>query len=267
MKGARLALLLGAATSIATAVGHADDGAGAARRFRAGPASWPGTFGISRVRVDVRGQRALVTTDVLLSADAARAPALHAFVAYGVPGPPLALDAELVAVPAARLSAPAGARGKRVALHAATHAPDDTTLLLGPANMAGSTTTIPADMLRAALAASGSATLRLRAIEPLSATDADGAHQLLLRLGAQEGAPLILGAVEIDGATLTDRKAWLCGPHADPSPLAVLPRRSDAPFALAPPLAARAPDDALCVGFRSDQKESEGDGVRPVDSR
>ncbi len=267
MKNRRLAVLLAAATLAASGPGRADDGAGGARGFRAGPAAWPGTLGISRVRVEVRGQRALVTTDVLIAADVARVTALRAFVAYGVPGPPLATDAALVAVPAGRLSAPADARGRRLELHAALHAPADAALVVGPADMAGSTTTIPTDALRAAIAESGAATLRLRAVHPLSAVHDGGAHDLLLRLGARQGVPFILGAVEIDGAKLARREAWLCGPHADPTPLAVLPRRSGDRTALAPALAARAPDDALCVRVQVDQKESDGDGVRPVDSR
>lgn len=239
----------------------------AARGTRAGPTPFPSSVGISRVRVEVRGERALVTTDVLISGAAKQARALDAFVAWGMPGPPQAIDAELVAVPADRLSAPADARGRRVELRAATHAPAHAAIVLGPGNMAGSRATIDRDALAAALAAGGSATLRIRAVHALQARIADGARDLLLYLGARDGAPFILGAIEIDGDALTLREARLCGPHADPTPLGVLPRHEgDAP-ALAPPLAPRSLDDALCVRVQMRQKESDGDGVSPVDSR
>ncbi|MEB2321868.1 MAG: hypothetical protein OZ921_05095 [Sorangiineae bacterium] len=222
---------------------------------------------MSRVRVEPHGARALVVTDVLLAGDAASAPALAVFAAYGAPGPALAVAAELIAVPAGHLSAPGDARGKRVPLEPVTRAPDDAALVLGPTNMAGSAARLSESELREALAASGAATLRVRAAYQTAAAETPEQRELLIRLGAQGETPLTLGLVELDGDAVSARRAWLCGPHAASTPLALAPRRADEARGLAPPLALRAADDALCVSWHEAQKVSAGDGVRPVDSR
>ena len=68
------------------------------------------------------------------------------------------------------------------------------------------------------------AALRIRSALDLPEEDAAGGHGVVVRLGASRGTPLTLGRVSLvakPGAALPSRgEARLCGPDADPNPLA-----------------------------------------------
>ena len=83
--------------------------------------------------------------------------------------------------------------------------------------------------------------------------DASGALETVVRLGASRGTPLTLGRLS---ATSSERplervEAKLCGPEADPHPLAIetIPKLATANrgSAIAPVLSVRHASDDLCV--------------------
>jgi hypothetical protein len=104
------------------------------------------------------------------------------------------------------------------------------------------------------------AVLRLRSLLVLPAEDARSGREVVARLGSARGTPLTLGTVQVDSSDesvhLSGASAHLCGPDADPWPLAValVPRASPAPAPSSPPpiapvLAVRHASDDLCVRF------------------
>lgn len=225
----------------------------ASTRAAAGPApqrapeSWLGPVGIARVIVEARRDRVRTTTELTLPAAPSSARDLSLFASYGEPGPPLALDAKLVATPPGYLSAPDGAPGHRVSVRFEPTAPDDVPVIVGRRRMAGSVIEIGRALLARALAPAGSATLRIEAVRAMPPPAADGSRELLIRLGTQHGRPLILGSVEVRGKHVTKKSARLCDRKGGDVPLAVIPMTDHDAAATPPPLAPRTRHDALCV--------------------
>jgi hypothetical protein len=111
------------------------------------------------------------------------------------------------------------------------------------------------------------AALRVRGLLPLPAEDARTGREVLVRLGTAFGTPLTLGRLQI--ANVARAEAHLCGPEADPYPLAISRRAgSSAPspseslgltprspptfgaqLPIAPVLAVRHASDDLCIRF------------------
>lgn len=203
---------------------------------------------IARVRVEARRDRVRVTTDVVVWTSRRVAPPLDLYAAYGAPGPPLATDAELLAVPRGYLDAPRAATAEPLALSFSPTAPRASDVVLGSPRMAGSKLVLGASALRAALAPSGAACLRLSSVRAMPAPGPDGSREIIVRLGARASAPLALGEVEVVGKALRRREAELCegGPVAD-RPLAITPVLRNAAPGAPPALARRTPSDALCV--------------------
>lgn len=91
--------------------------------------------------------------------------------------------------------------------------------------------------------------------------DPAGARGVVVRLGASRGTPLTLGRLTLltkNGTPPASRaEAHLCGPDADPTPLAIalLPRPAPPPVAvpstppIAPVLAVRHASDDVCIRF------------------
>jgi hypothetical protein len=118
------------------------------------------------------------------------------------------------------------------------------------------------------------AALRVRSLAPWPAEDARTGREVLVRLGASRGTPLTLGRVQLaaldPAAPIARAEAHLCGPEADPWPLALallpalsptspappgalgsiaLPGSSAPVGPIAPVLAVRHATDDLCVRF------------------
>ncbi len=154
------------------------------------------------------------------------------------------------------------APGEPVALEKAARRPPNAALLLGRPQMAGVVARVKESAFKRATAASGMAVLRLRWVQPLPEKDPSGAREVLARLGVQGAAPLTLLRVEVasgeEGVAVARAEARLCGPEADPYPLAVsvLPKDVKDPAArgapagvVSPMFATRHASDDLCVRF------------------
>ncbi len=213
----------------------------------ASSANWLGPVGIARVLIEARRDRVRVTTELTLPAAAERARPLSIFASYGEPGPPLALGAELVATPPGYLRAPDALHGEKLRTHFRPTAPDSAMVIVGRRHMAGSVVEIPEKQLAHALAASGSATLRIATVRAMPPPAGDGSRELLVRLGTEHGRPLVLGTVEVRGAHVARRDARLCNGKRADVPLAVVPAKADRAPLTPPPLAKRTARDDLCV--------------------
>ena len=123
--------------------------------------------------------------------------------------------------------------------------------------MAGVVVHVKDAQLRHAYALSDVLALRVRSLLSPPAADATGARDVVVRLGFAAGQPLALEKVQVVSAEpkpwITRAEAALCGPEADPWPLAVslLPHAGEAgpasTRAIAPPMAVRHASDDLCV--------------------
>ena len=213
-------------------------------------AAFPTSPSIARVHVDVKGDLVVVTEDVSLPRAAWKNEPLDVHVAFGAPGAPRAIDAHLLAVADGALEAEDDS-GELLRSERVPRRPPDAHTLLGRTSMAGIAVHIPADAMERALAPANMACLRVRyALEV--PPDPDGVRRLLVRLGAVDDRPLVLGRITLKregraGAAT----AALCGPDADRRPLAVSPRRKDAPRGLAPVLASRKTTDDLCIELQN----------------
>lgn len=207
---------------------------------------------ITRVRVDVEPADLVVTEDVRLSRGDWRSGDLDVYVSFGAPGAPRAFDAHLIALDEGAFEPKPGDTGEPVGADRAPRRPPRAQLLLGRETMAGVTVHLREPALRRAFSASGALVLRLRSLlvrDPQS-------REVVVRLGAAGGGPLALAAIDVvgDPKDVTRAEARLCGPNADPYPLAVrvLPARPVPvryPGGAAPAHAVRHDDDDLCVRF------------------
>jgi hypothetical protein len=211
---------------------------------------------VARVRVEAGRDRLLVYEDVALPRGEWQSGALDLFVAFGAPGAPIALDARLLTAQPSSDETVAGDVVGSVAIETAARAPPSANVLLGARKMAGAIVHLRDADLRRAFAAGAAAILRLRELLSEPVSDPTGARDVVVRLGAPQGAPLTLGSIEV---VSTDRdrpiarvEAALCGPDADTRPLAVVGCPSDEeagpPAALIEPSqAVRHSSDDLCI--------------------
>lgn len=202
-------------------------------------AAAPGAH-IARVRIETWRKLLLITTELVLSMDAAQLRQnvlVHA--AYGGPALPLAFDAHVVE----RLprSLP---QGKPVKL---THEPSyqcppEALVVLGRRQMAGQLVQLPLPLLTDKLARSGSVLVTLRELHELPARLADQRREVLVRLGAVAGRPMEVAAVEVASDEPVDRvELSLCNIRGERLP------------EVSGPLVPRAGED-LCVRFGSEIK-------------
>jgi hypothetical protein len=182
-------------------------------------------------------------------------------VAFGAPGVPRAIDARISAARADDGGVPDGASFEPIPIERAFRRPANARLLLGSGAMAGAVLRVRDSTFRRATEATGIALVRVRTLIDLPAADVRTGHEVVIRLGAHEGEPYALETIEVASDDprpwLTRAEAHLCGPDADPWPLAlrlgpvadgnpVLPV-STSP--VAPVLSVRHPSDDLCVRF------------------
>jgi hypothetical protein len=216
---------------------------------------------VARVRIEVLENKLLVVSEVNLPRGDWQDEALDFYVAFGAPGSPRAIDAHLVPVLDGELEANEAELGMPLTTSLAPRRAPNVHALLGRDTMAGFVVHVTPDAFARATAAGQMAALRIRTALDLLAPDAEGSRDLVARLGASNGTPLTLGRVSIVGKAgapaIVRAEARLCGPDADPHPLAlaIVPRpRGSSPSAqetIAPVLAVRHASDDLCVRFWS----------------
>ncbi len=221
----------------------------------------PSLPSVARVALEVSREHVLVVEDVAIPRGDWKSGDLDLYVAFGAPGVPEAIDARVLAVPDGALDPAPTDAGEPVAVEPAPVRPLRAQPLLGPPQMAGVILHVAEAAFRRAVAPGGMAVVRVRSLAPLPAEAPGGGREVLVRLGVARGEPLTLGRVQIadpDGAAPVARaEARLCGPDADPWPLAIaiVPRPppstrvpSSPPLApIAPVLAVRHESDDLCI--------------------
>jgi hypothetical protein len=206
---------------------------------------------LARVRIDVAPTHLVVTEDVRMARGEWTSGDLDLYVAFGAPGVPRAFDAHLIALTNDAFAPDESAQGEPVNVERTTRRPQRARLLLGREAMAGVVVHVKEPALRRAFAGSNALVLRLRSLVPTEGAQRD----VVVRLGTEAMA---IGAIELNapdgnGAKSVARaEAKLCGPNADPYPLAVtlIPSRTmpiTYPRPTHPLMALRHDGDDLCV--------------------
>jgi hypothetical protein len=207
---------------------------------------------VARVKVTSYSGAVAVIEEVNLPRGEWKGEALHFYIAFGAPGPK-AIDAHLVPVNDGALEPDDDEVGEVLPPERVPRRPASAFPLLGRESMAGIVVHVPAASLTRALARANMAALRIRSL--VDATESE--RSVVVRLGSSRGVPLTLGRIAASAGSgapsLAVVEARLCGPEADPRPLAVsvapkLPpasHASDAP--IAPVLAVRHASDDLCI--------------------
>jgi hypothetical protein len=221
--------------------------------------------GISRIRIETGQDRVLLVEEVSLPRGEWSSGGLDLYVAFGAPGPPIALDAQLLTVPAGASESSLTDRGEPVVVDFGTRRPSIARPLLGKVQMAGVILRVKEAQLRRAYDGGGAAALRVRTLLPPPPADSTGGRDVVVRLGIAGGLPLTLGHIQmvsLDAASPVARaEARLCGADADPWPLsvAILPRHAagappGAPATIAPWAAVRHATDDLCIRWWNAQE-------------
>jgi hypothetical protein len=224
------------------------------------PAHAPAAISIARVDVLLRRDLALVTTDVTMTRGSLdNAEGFDVYVAYGSPGLPRALDAQLIPVADGAFTTPLDTPGVALSLDHVVTAPGSVTFSLGRTTQAGAVVHVPSADLVRALAPSGLGTLRVRAIHALSSAPE---ASIVARVASPLLGPFPLGVLSVrgDGIDVTEASATLCSTSGSSTELTLStgPRRSGT---MAPPLARHGTDDDLC--FRAMLKKSHDPPARP----
>lgn len=207
---------------------------------------------VGKVKIAVQNGALVVAEDVTLPRGEWKNEALDFHVAFGAPGAPKAIDAHLVPIGDGSLEADDADPGEAVPFDRVPRRPPTAHPLLGRDQMAGIVVHLKRDALAKAFAPGNMAALRIRSALELPEIDPQGGRSVVVRLGASRGTPLTLGRVLV-AAKVTRAEARLCGPEADPHPLAIAPRTAaggaSADRPIAPVLAVRHASDDLCVRF------------------
>ena len=209
------------------------------------------------MKVVSHGKAVAITEEVNLPRGEWNGETLRFHVAFGSPGPN-AIDAHLVGVGDGELEPDDDAAGEVLPVERVPRRPPNAHPLLGRESMAGIVVTVSSAALTRALAPGNMASLRIRSLVEATEPDATGASSVVVRLGASRGTPLTLGRIVATSVPptppLTRAEAKLCGPDADPLPLAVRitpkpPASGDEPPVIAPVLSVRHTTDDLCLRF------------------
>lgn len=209
---------------------------------------------VPRVKITTHGSAIAIVQEVNLPRGDWKGQPLRFHVAFGAPGP-RAIDAHLVPVADGSLEPDDTELGEAVVTDRVPRRSDPTYPLLGRETMAGVAIALRPDQLTRAFARGNMAALRVRSLVDAPEVDPTGATSIVVRLGVSRGTPLTLGRIVADAAprtpALSKVEARLCGPDADPHPLAVgtppFARPAGDTTAIAPVLAVRHPTDDLCV--------------------
>jgi hypothetical protein len=220
---------------------------------------------IPRVKIDVLKGQLVVIEEVNLPRGEWKGDALDFYVAFGAPGAPRAIDARLVPVGDGALEPEDDEAGEPLVVDRAPRRPASAHPLIGRDTMAGVVVHVKREALTRALEPGNMASLRVRTALDLPEEDSLGARGVVVRLGSSRGTPLTLGRLVLTakaGAANPSRaEAHLCGPDADPTPLAIAvvpkPPPPSSPAApatpptppIAPVLSIRHPTDDLCIRF------------------
>ena len=212
---------------------------------------------IPRVRVEVLEKKMVVVEEVNLPRGEWAAQSLDFYVAFGAPGAPRAVDAQLVAIGDGALEADDADAGEALTVERAPRRPPGAYPLLGRETMAGVVIKVKSESLGRALEAGHMAAMRIRTALDLPDEDPEGGRGVVVRLGSSRGTPLTLGRLTLlarsGGPSPTRAEARLCGPEADPTPLAIglIPKASVVPSTppIAPVLSVRHATDDLCIRF------------------
>jgi hypothetical protein len=199
---------------------------------------------VGRVRLEIAREHVVAIQEIHLPRGDWTSGNLDLYVAFGAPGVPRAIDAHLVPVRAT--DANLDEAGEVLRLEKAPHRPVSAQPLIGKPNMAGVIVHVPEHLLRRALAPADRAALRLRSLLDMPAGSA-GAREVMVRLGASGGLPLTLARIEVTG--VASAEATLCGPEADPYPLAIVMTPRQTGKRIVPAMATRHASDDLCVRF------------------
>jgi len=246
-----LALSIAAAIALANLAAAAPPRSG---RAPSPPPPLPALPVLARVRLDVTKERVLLVHEITLQRGSWAGGDLDLYVSFG-PTIPLAFDAHLLPMaPGATAPAPSDS-GEPIPTDKAAHRPSRASPLLGHDSMAGEVLHLREAAFRRATAASGSLALRIRQVLAPPVADAQGGHDVLVRLGMAGGTPLTLRRIEL----VTSEPGWLgavyaqlCGPDADRYMLGFAvspPGASRTPGSIDPSLAVRRNTDDLCVRY------------------
>lgn len=220
---------------------------------------------VGRVRVEAARDHVVIVEDVNLPRGDWESGSLDLYVAFGAPGTPLAVDAHLLPAQGGSAEGRADEGGEALAVATAIRRTPGLQMLLGKAQMAGIVIHVKESQLRREYAVGGTAVLRVRSLLPAPGTDADGAHDVVVRLGVSNGVPLTLGRIQVASReaqpVIARVEAALCGPDATPWPLSVslvvpAAKGGDSPnrpvTTIAPEMAVRHPSDDLCIRWWAD---------------
>jgi hypothetical protein len=216
---------------------------------------------VSRVRVEVARDRVVVHEEVALPRGDWVSGGLDLHVAFGAPGTPIAVDAQIGATPSGASDSHPESPTESVAVEPAACAVAGARTLLGRSRMSGVLLHVKEGQLRRAYTTSDVATLQVRSLLALLASDPGGPRDVVVRLGAPDGTPITLGRIQVVSLEptpgITRVEATLCGPDADPWPLSVaLTPKPTQPSAsvsrsIAPAMAVRHASDDLCIRWWS----------------
>lgn len=218
------------------------------------PPPMPSLPVITRARIEVARDAVVVIEDITFTRGDWSSGDLDLYVAFGAPGVPQAFDAHVLPTPEGAFGSPLDQVGEALPTDRAARKPDRATPLLGSPHMAGEIVHAREVALRRGFSASGVITLRLRSLLAAPPADVGGTREVLVRLGTLPSNPLALANLELasrDASVhLESTEAHLCGPDADPYPIAVttdpvLPRTP--PLPTSPLGVVRRATDDLCV--------------------
>ena len=218
------------------------------------PPALPALPVLARVRIDVTKQRVLVVHEITLGRGTWAGGDVDLYVSFG-PTIPLAFDAHILSLAPNAVAPDPSDAGEPLPTDKAAHRPSRAHPLLGHDNMAGEVLHVREAAFRRAVAASGSLAIRIRQVLAPPAADAQGGHDLVVRLGMAGSTPLTLRRIELatnEPRWITAVYAQLCGPSADPYMLgfAAAPQAAARTHgSIDPSLAVRRDTDDLCVRY------------------
>lgn len=214
---------------------------------------------VARVRIEAAKDHVVVVQEIDLPRGEWRSGDLDLYVAFGAPGAPQAFEARLLAVPEGALEPIETEVGEPIPIDRVARRPHGAQLLLGRPQMAGAVLHVREPSFRRATTPGNMAAIRIRALLALPPEDKQAGRELIVRLGIPGGLPLALGRLQLASLEarpwITRAEAHLCGPEADPYPLAIAvtpkPPSPVAPLQapVAPVLSSRHASDDLCIRF------------------